>query len=88
MDRSTNTRPTQKSHPSHQALAASKGVPRSPLLDATLMKPRQRVKSMLEVTKLSLFVKKNKFGGGGVITFDGFYSNYKENINLINLQIA
>lgn len=87
MDRSTNTRPTQKSHPSHQALAASKGVPRSPLLDGTLMKPRQRAKSMLEVTKLSLFVKKINWGGG-VITFDVFYLNYKENINLINLQIV
>lgn len=75
MDRSTNTRPTQKSHPSHQTLAASKGVPRSPLPDATLMKPRQRAKSLLEVTKLSLFGKKKIGEGRGVvvITFDGFF---------------
>lgn len=38
---------------------------------------------MLEVIKFFI-CKKNKWGGGGVIIFDVFYLNYKENINLIN----
>lgn len=79
MDRSTNTRHTQKSHPSHQTLAASKDVPRSPLLDATLMKPNQRAKSSLEVTKL-FYLKKNL--GGVLITFDVFYLTFEEFVNL------